>query len=149
MKPLQILWVKVGGLWPPTTGGRLRSLHMLDELSRRHRVRLVTTYPPGDDPAGLVSRLPACDRIDSIPYALPKQGTMRFAGDVAGSWASPYPADLWRWRIPAVRARIREHLAEGVDLCVADFLVAMPNLPTPVGVPVVLFETCAQSAASP
>ena len=29
MKPLQILWVKVGGLWPPTTGGRLRSLHML------------------------------------------------------------------------------------------------------------------------
>jgi len=96
-----------------------------------------------------VSRLPACDRIDSIPYALPKQGTMRFAGDVAGSWASPYPADLWRWRIPAVRARIREHLAEGVDLCVADFLVAMPNLPTPVGVPVVLFETCAQSAASP
>jgi len=113
---------------------------MLDELSRRHRVRLVTTHPPGDDPAGLVSRLPGCDRIDSIPYALPKQGTMRFAGDVAGSWASPYPADLWRWRIPAVRARIREHLAEGIDLCVADFLVAMPNLPTSVGVPVVLFE---------
>jgi glycosyltransferase involved in cell wall biosynthesis len=140
MRPLRILWVKVGGLWPPTTGGRLRSLHMLDELSRRHRVRLVTTHPPGDAPAGLVSRLPACDRIDSIPYALPKQGTMRFAGDVAGSWASPYPADLWRWRVPAVRARIREHLAEGVDLCVADFLVAMPNLPAVGGVPVVLFE---------
>jgi len=140
MKPLRILWVKVGGLWPPTTGGRLRSLHMLDELSRRHRVRLVTTHPPGDDPAALTSRLPACERIDSVPYAMPKQGTMRFAGDVAGSWASPYPADLWRWRIPAVRARIREHLAEGIDLCVADFLVAMPNLPTSVGVPVVLFE---------
>jgi glycosyltransferase involved in cell wall biosynthesis len=140
MRPLRILWVKVGGLWPPNTGGRLRSLHMLDDLSRRHRVGLVTTHQPGDDPAGLGSRLPACERIDSIPYALPKQGTLRFARDVAGSWASLYPADLWRWRIPAVRARIRERMAEGVDLCVADFLVAMPNLPSLRGVPVVLFE---------
>ncbi|HKW94463.1 MAG TPA: glycosyltransferase family 4 protein [Methylomirabilota bacterium] len=140
MKPLRILWVKVGGLWPPTTGGRLRSLHMVDELSRRHRVGLVTTHPPGDDPTGLVSRLPGCERIDSIPYALPKQDTVRFARDVAGSWASRYPADLWRWRVPAVRARIRQRLAEGVDLFVADFLVAMPNLPAVSGVPVVLFE---------
>ena len=140
MRSLRILWVKVGGLWPPTTGGRLRSLHMLDELSQRHRVGLVTTHQPGGDPAGLVSRLPACVRIDSIPYALPKQGSLRFAGDVAGSWASRYPADIWRWRIPAVRARIRERLAEGVDLCVADFLVAMPNIPAVGGVPVVLFE---------
>ena len=140
MRPLRILWVKVGGLWPPTTGGRLRSLHMLDELSRRHRVGLVTTHQPGGDPAGRVGRPPACERIDSIPYTLPKQGSLRFAGDVAGSWASRYPADIWRWRIPAVRARIRERLAEGVDLCVADFLVAMPNLPAVGGVPVVLFE---------
>jgi glycosyltransferase involved in cell wall biosynthesis len=140
MRPLRILWVKVGGLWPPTTGGRLRSLHMLDELSRRHPVGLVTTHQPGRDPAGLVSRLPGCERIDSISYALPKQGSLRFAGDVAGSWASRYPADIWRWRIPAVRARIRERMAEGVDLCVADFLVAMPNLPAVGGVPVVLFE---------
>ena len=140
MRPLRILWVKVGGLWPPTTGGRLRSLHMLDELSRRHRVGLITTHPPGDDPSDLVRRLPSCERIDSIPYLLPKQGTVRFARDVAGSWASRYPADLWRWRVPAVRARIRERMAEGVDLCVADFLVAMPNLPAVGGVPVVLFE---------
>ena len=140
MRPLRILWVKVGGLWPPNTGGRLRSLHMLDELSRRHRVSLVTTHPPGSEHGELRSRLPACERIDSIPYALPKQGTLRFARDVARSWASRYPADLWRWRVPAVRARIRERLAEGVDLCVADFLVAMPNLPSFVPVPIVLFE---------
>ncbi len=140
MRPLRILWVKVGGLWPPNTGGRLRSLHMLDDLSRRHRVGLVTTHQPGGDTAGLVSRLPGCERIDSIPYTLPKQGTLRFARDVARSWTTPYPADLWRWRVPAVRARIREWLTEGVDLCVADFLVAMPNLPASMPVPIVLFE---------
>ena len=140
MRPLRILWVKVGGLWPPNTGGRLRSLHMIAELSQRHRVSLLTTRHPGDNPAGLRARLPACARIDTIPYTLPKQGTAPFALAVARSWASPYPADLWRWRIAAVRARIREWMKEGVDLCVADFLVAMPNLPTRASMPVVLFE---------
>jgi len=140
MRPLRILWVKVGGLWPPTTGGRLRSLHMIAELSQRHRVTLLTTRHPADEPASLRTRLPACERVESLPYTLPKQGSARFALAVARSWASPYPADLWRWRIPAVRARIRERMKEGVDLCVADFLVAMPNLPTRTSTPVVLFE---------
>jgi glycosyltransferase involved in cell wall biosynthesis len=113
---------------------------MIAELSQQHRVRLVTTHHPADDPAHLAARLPACERIDSVPYALPKQGSARFALALAGSWASPYPADLWRWRILAVRARIRQRLAEGVDLCVADFLVAMPNLPSLATAPVALFE---------
>ena len=140
MRPLRILWVKVGGLWPPNTGGRLRTLHMIAELSQRHRVSVITTRHPADESSGLRTRLPACEGIDAVPYTLPKQGTSRFALAVARSWASPYPADLWRWRIPAVRARIRERLAEGVDLCVADFLVAMPNLPSRTTTPVVLFE---------
>ena len=140
MRPLRILWVKVGGLWPPNTGGRLRTLHMIAELSQRHRVSVITTRHPADESSGLRTRLAACEGIDAVPYTLPKQGTSRFALAVARSWASPYPADLWRWRIPAVRARIRERLAEGVDLCVADFLVAMPNLPSRTTTPVVLFE---------
>ncbi|MGH7385126.1 MAG: glycosyltransferase [Candidatus Rokuibacteriota bacterium] len=140
MRPLRILWVKVGGLWPPNTGGRLRSLHMIAELSRRHRVTLLTTQRSTDEPASLGARLPACEEIDAIPYALPKQGTPRFALAVARSWTSRYPADLWRWRIPAVRARIRERIKHGVDLCVADFLVAMPNMPIRTSTPVVLFE---------
>jgi glycosyltransferase involved in cell wall biosynthesis len=113
---------------------------MIAELSERHGVELLTTQHPAGEPAGLRARLPACERIEAIPYALPKQGTTRFALAVARSWASPYPADLWRWRIPAVRARIRERIKQGVDLCVADFLVAMPNLPTRTSTPLVLFE---------
>jgi glycosyltransferase involved in cell wall biosynthesis len=140
MRPLRILWVKVGGLWPPTTGGRLRSLHTIAALSERHRVGLVTTHPPGGDLAGLRSRLAGCGWIDSVPHALPKQGTAPFAMAVASSWATPYPADLWRWRIPAVRERVRRRVEEGIDLCVADFLVAMPNVPGSVSGPVVLFE---------
>jgi glycosyltransferase involved in cell wall biosynthesis len=140
MSPLRILWVKVGGLWPANTGGRLRSLHTIAALSQRHRVGLITTHPPGDDPEKLAARLPACEWIDSISFGLPKQGSGRFALAVASSWATRYPADLWRWRVPAIKARVRERIREGVDVCVADFLVAMPNLPARAAVPVVLFE---------
>jgi glycosyltransferase involved in cell wall biosynthesis len=113
---------------------------MIAELSRRHRVSLLTTRHPADEPTSLQARLPTCERVEALPYTLPKQGSAHFALAVARSWASPYPADLWRWRIPAVRARICERMKEGVDLCVADFLVAMPNLPNRPPTPVILFE---------
>ena len=36
---MRILWVKVGGLWPATVGGRLRSLHTLSALAHRHHAK--------------------------------------------------------------------------------------------------------------
>ena len=113
---------------------------MIAELSRRHRVSLLTTRHPTEETADLAKELPGCERIEAVPYRQPKQGTARFAWAVARSWASPYPVDVWRWRIPTVGARLREWLDAGVDLCVADFLVAMPNLPTRMATPVLLFE---------
>ena len=46
---MRILWVKVGGLWPLTNGGRIRSFHTISELSRHHAVTVITTHGPDDD----------------------------------------------------------------------------------------------------
>src|SRR5437879_13312127 len=100
---MRILWVKVGGLWPLDTGGRLRSFHTLAELTRRHRVTLVTTHGPRDEPAGLKARLAGCERIISLPYAVPKQGTDRFARALLRSWLYPLTDDLCTWRITLSR----------------------------------------------
>src|SRR5512143_687861 len=137
---MRILWVKPGGLWPLNTGGRLRSFHLISELSRRHDVTVLTTHSAVDDTQGLASHLPACKAVESVPYTLPKRGTTRFGLAVARSWLSRYPADLWRWRPAELRARVRQRLAESPDLCVADFLVAMPNLPGTGFKPTLLFE---------
>ena len=138
---MRILWVKVGGLWPLTTGGRLRTFHILAELSRRHRVILLTTHGPGDDPEELAAQLPRCEQVVSVPYAMPKRGSARFALALLRSWLSPLPVDLWKWRVPALREAVGRIVAtREMDLCVADFLFAAPNVPLDGPLPVVLFE---------
>src|SRR5262245_41561457 len=138
---MRILWVKVGGLWPADRGGRLRSLHMIRELSRRHAVTVATTHADAGEQAGLFAALADCQRIASFPHRMPKQGTRDFAVALARAWASPLPVDLWKARVPALR-RLAHDLVRGgqVAVCVADFLAAIPNVPPPGPLPGVLFE---------
>lgn len=135
---MRILWVKPGELWPLDTGGRLRSFHTLSELSRRHQVLLLTTHGPGDDPQELAARLPHCERVTSFLHHPPKQGSPWLLSALLRSWFSELPLD----RVPALRAEAcRLVECRQVELCVADFLTAVPNVPLPGPVPpVVLFE---------
>lgn len=137
---MRILWVKVGGLWPLNTGGRQRSFHIVAELARRHRVVLLTTHGPGDDPEGLAACLQQCEQVVSVSHASPKRGSARFGLALLRSWLSPYPVDLWKYRVPALRQEVLRWIGEAkVDLCVADFLAATPNIPLDGPVPVVHF----------
>ena len=137
---MRILWVKVGGLWPLNTGGRLRSFYIISELARRHRVILLTSHGPTDDQEGLAAGLSRCERVISVPYAIPKHGSARFALALLRSWFSPLPVDIWKCRIPALHKEVlRLMSATVVDVCVADFLSAPPNVPLGGPVPVVLF----------
>jgi glycosyltransferase involved in cell wall biosynthesis len=138
---MRILWVKMGGLWPATTGGRVRSLNTIAELARGHQVTVITTHGKGDDPDGLKQQLAGCERVISVPYAVPKRGSAAFVSAVARSWFSHYPVDLWKWRVPGVRDAVNEVFAnDNVDVCVADFLFAAANVPMSSRVPVLLFE---------
>src|SRR5687768_5171107 len=138
---MRILWAKMGGLWPPNSGGRTRSLQIITELARRHEVTVITTHGDGDDPEGLAGQLSGCARVISFAYQVPKRGSARFPITVARSWLSRDPVDLWKWRMPAVRECANSLVDAGrVDVCVADFLFAFANVPLDRGVPTVLFE---------
>lgn len=138
---MRILWVKMGGLWPPTSGGRTRSLQIIKQLARRHEVTVVTTHAEGDDPAGLNDIVGSRDRIHSFAYQPPKRGSAAFPLSVARSWLSRDPVDLWKWRVPEVRACVERLIASRqVDVCVADFLFAVNSVPLTGPVPTVLFE---------
>lgn len=119
----------------------MRSLQIVSALSRHHRVTLVTTHGPGDDPEGLARQLPDCQQVVSIPYDVPKRGSSAFPLTVARSWFSSYPVDLWKWRIDEVRDRVSEIIKKDhIDVVVSDFLFAAANVPLGGNVPVVLFE---------
>ena len=137
---MRILWLNVGGLWPLNTGGRQRSFHIISELAQRHRMTVLTTHGVGDDATGLAAHLPGCEVV-SVPYSLPKRDSRAFALALFRSWFSPLPVTLWKWRIPALQHEVlRRLMPEKTDLCVVDFLYAIPNLPREVHVPTVLFE---------
>src|SRR5687767_8496813 len=138
---MRILWVKMGGLWPSTTGGRVRSLQIVSALSKHHRVTLVTTHGDGDDPEGLARQLPDCQQVVSIPYDVPKRGSSAFPLTVARSWFSSYPVDLWKWRIAEVRDTVSALIEKDqIDVIVSDFLFAAANVPLGGNVPIVLFQ---------
>jgi glycosyltransferase involved in cell wall biosynthesis len=139
--PLRLLWAKVGPLWPPDSGGRLRSLNLLAELSRGHQVTVLMTHGPGDaDVGALAARLPMAERVVSLPHVIAKRGSARFAAALARSWTSPLPVDLAKFRAPALRGEIARIVAAGeVDVCVADFLSVTPNVELGGAVPVLFF----------
>src|SRR5690242_13961338 len=138
---MRILWVKVGGLWPPNTGGRLRSFNILSELAREHEVSVFTTHLPGEDGCALKRQLPQCRRVESFPFAAPKFRDPRFPLVVARSWLSAMPVDVYKHQVPALRRAVEGLLASGeIDLCIADFVFAAPNVPLDGPVPVMFFS---------
>lgn len=138
--PMRILWVKVGGLWPVNSGGRLRSFNIIRELSRRHRVSVITTHGLDESQQSLLEHLPGCTRVTSLPFAAPKRNSPRFVLALVKSWFSPLPVDLHKYRIEELRTAVSREMASGsYDICVADFLSAMPNLPNESPLPVVFF----------
>ena len=102
---------------------------------------LLTTHGPSDDPDGLGAHLPRCEQVVSLPDLVPKVGSARFLASLVRSWASSYPVDLWKWRVPQMRDALERMIArEPFDLLVADFLFAEPNLPARRTMPVVFFS---------
>lgn len=138
--PLRIAWVKVGGLWPLNTGGRLRSFNIIRELSYRHQLTVITTYSPGEDAAALAVQLPRVRRVTALPYTPAKRGSARFILALMQSWLTSLPVDLHKNHISELERQVKALLSSGeFDLCVADFLFAVPNIPPTTVTPLLFF----------
>jgi polysaccharide biosynthesis protein PslH len=138
---MRIIWVKMGGLWPINSGGRLRSYHIIEALSQSHDVTVVTTHAPGESAAELRQRLPLCRRVISIPFSPPKRNTLRFFVSLLFSWLTRLPVDIFKHQCSQLRRIVEDQLVtEKYDICIADFLTVFPNIPTTGNTPVVLFS---------
>ncbi len=138
---LRILWVKMGGLWPANSGGRLRSFNLIRELSRQHELTVLTTHGQGESASALREQLAHCNRVESREFSPTKSSSPNFLFALASSWLSPLPVDLHKHQLPALRREVQQLLDTGdFDLCIADFMSALPNVSLATRTPVVLFS---------
>lgn len=105
-----------------------------------HRVTVLTTHAPDEKGNMLEDQLPQCERVTSFPHAAPKYRSVKFPFMLLRSWFSKLPVDLYKYRVPALRDEVARLCREGgFDLCVADFLSAVPNVPMNGNTPVLFF----------
>ena len=144
---MRILWVKAGGIVPADTGGRIRSLHILKELAKRHSVTIFTYYAEhfGDQHHG--SELKGFADVVAIPIALAPERTSRdYLRYARTLWSSaPHSMQviggesggrLRYFDVAALRRRLNSLIAGGnFDALVCDFIYPASlidwNLPCP------------------
>jgi sugar transferase (PEP-CTERM/EpsH1 system associated) len=136
---LKILWVKVGGLVPLDSGGKIRSYHILRELSRRHDVTFFTSYAEHrDDIHDQLDHIFA--RVIRYSLRIPRSGSFGHLTHYARGIFSRQPHQFLRYRNSKVTLGLRKLLEkEKFDVVVCDFLAAAALIPWHFPIPKVLF----------
>jgi polysaccharide biosynthesis protein PslH len=136
---LKILWVKAGGLVPLDTGGKIRSYHILHELSRHHEVTFFTFYEEhANDCHAELSRVFA--RVIRHPLRLPRKRGIGALISFAPYVLSSRPYQIIRYCQPQVASALDDLCrTEEFDVIVCDFLVAAGIIPWNIPCPKVLF----------
>jgi glycosyltransferase involved in cell wall biosynthesis len=89
----------------------------------------------------LARELPRCTLVTSVPHILEKQGGIGFIWALLRSWLTPLPVSVYKCRSPALTAEVDRASSGGkYDLCIADFIYAVPNVALNGSTPVILFE---------
>ncbi len=127
---LRILWLKTGPLHPLDTGGKLRTYHMLRELSREHVVTYLSLCPPDTDPGVLSAASEYSTSQKWIPWRETPKRSARFFAELGSNFVfsrNPYVID--KYHSAEMAAAIRQFDAAGAhDLIVCDFLTPAVNL---------------------
>jgi sugar transferase (PEP-CTERM/EpsH1 system associated) len=138
---MKILWVKSDFLYPPDTGGKIRSYNILKQLGRFHDVSylcLSVEEPAGKDIEHLKS---ICKNIEYLKFAPDEKFSSGFYAALLKNLFSPYPYVISKYNDPRITNKIREYIAAGdVDIVLCDFLEMAVNCLNITEVPEVLFQ---------
>ncbi len=128
-RSLRILWLKTGPLHPLDTGGKLRTYHMLRELSRTHDVTYLSLCPK-DVPAEAQEKAGEYSQKQIwIPWRETPKRSPAFFTELATNLAfSRLPYVITKYRSEGMAQAIQSEDAGKHDLIVCDFLTPAVNL---------------------
>jgi polysaccharide biosynthesis protein PslH len=136
---LKILWVKSGGLFPQTEGGRIRSFNIASELAKRHDVEMFTFYSrlSPDPHSGL--REPF-SRVECVPLDLPERASIPDMLAYSANSLTLQPYQIRKYCRPEVTRRLRQTLKKHrYDVILCDYLVTAGVLPWDTQTPTIIF----------
>ena len=137
---MKILWLNTNVLLPLDKGGKLRTWHLMRHLASRHDITYVSFCEPDQDPAHRDGMREVCARLEVIPRADTRKGTVRFQLEAAAHVFRRLPYAVGKYRSAAYRRVVQDRLREGgFDLIVCDFLFPAVNLPRRLPCPAVIF----------
>ncbi len=122
---MRILWVKSGPLFPPDTGGKIRTLNMLRAMSRAHHVCYLSLLPDSSPLQADEDKDGYAARKEWIPFKEHARRSPAFFAALAASLFSSKPFALTKHFSHALRERLIEFDEAGeFDLIVCDFLAS-------------------------
>ena len=137
---MKILWLNANLLLPLDKGGKLRTWHLMRHLATQHDITYVSFCEPDHDPAHREGMLEVCRRVEVVPRADTRKGTLRFKAEAAAHLLSSLPYAVGKYRSKPYRRLVQRLLdRERFDLIVCDFLFPAVNLPRRLPCPAVIF----------
>lgn len=137
---MNILLLQKRPLFPPDTGGKIRTLNVLRHLAQCHDITYLCNVQNGEEQAVEQMRELGL-RVVTVPWRETPRGTLKFCFELAANLLSPYPYNVDKDYHPALRREAENLLAgESFDLVVCDFVQMARNA---IGLPAaakVLFE---------
>lgn len=141
MRRLKVLFVSKRFPFPMDTGGKIRTGKLLERLSQKLDITLISNVEsPKDDPY-LVDIKALCTGFEGVPWTEVPKHTAQFYLSVLRKLSSRFPVAVVNDYSPSFAERIGSVLRCGhYDLIVCDFLQPSVNLRGVVGYPTLLFQ---------
>lgn len=140
-QPLKILFLSQRFLFPMDTGGKIRTGKILEQLSRKAELTVISNVEsPKDDPyLPEMSRL--CRKFIPVPWKETERYNLKFYLKIAAQSLSRYPISVLNDYSPALEQAVLEELQrENYDLAICDFLQSTLNFRRVKNIPQLLFQ---------
>jgi glycosyltransferase involved in cell wall biosynthesis len=138
---LRILLLRVRILHPLNVGSKIRTAKLVEQLSRKHDVTLVSYRYPDDRDEDLQATLALCRRLETLPIRETPKKTPAFYFELARNLLDPRPYMIAKYSTREMERLVeRVYREEKPDLVICDFPHSCEGLRRLPGVPFLLFQ---------
>lgn len=125
---MKILFLQKRPLFPPDTGGKIRTLNVLRHLAQWHEITYLCNVQPGEQ-AYLDQMRGLGVELETVAWREAPRRSLRFYAGLAGNLLSRYPFNVNKDYDARLRKRARELLNQHrFDLLVCDFVQMARNV---------------------